>query len=131
MLGMRQENYPTQEQSLLICDGLRNEHGNLTIKELSLAFDMAISLKLDFNPHAFQNVSLLYLNELLAAYKKWSVQTYNQLRPGGDPQDEKEKPDYSPRIFERKPIEWHRSRDRKSTRLNSSHSAKSRMPSSA
>jgi hypothetical protein len=106
MLGIRQENYPTEEMLLLMCEGLRTNHGTLTIKELALAFDMAVGLKLDFNPHAFQNVSLLYLNELLAAYKRWSVQAYHQLRPGGDPAEEREKPDYSPRTFERKSKEW-------------------------
>ena len=107
MLGIRQENYPNPEMTAVMCEGLRTNHGTLTIKELRLAFDMAVGLKLEFNPHAFQNVSVLYLNELLAAYKKWSVQAYHQLRPGGDPAQEREAPDYSPRIYERKSREWH------------------------
>lgn len=106
MLGIRQENYPTNEMLALSCESMRQNHGTLTIKELALAFEMAVGLKLDFNPHAFQNVSVLYLNELLAAYKKWSVQAYHQLRPGGDPADEREKPDYSPRVYERKSKDW-------------------------
>lgn len=106
MLGIRQENYPTEEMLLLMCEGLRSNHGALTIKELALAFEMAVGLKLDFNPHAFQNVSLLYLNELLAAYKRWSIQAYHQLRPGGDPAEEREKVDYSARVYERKSENW-------------------------
>lgn len=108
MLGIRQENYPNPEMTAVMCENIRTGHGNLTVKELRLAFEMAVSLKLDFNPHAFQNVSVLYINELLAAYKKWSTQTYHQLRPDGDREQEREDPDYSPRIFERKPIHWHR-----------------------
>lgn len=106
MLGIRQENYPTEEMVLLMCEGLRANHGTLTIKELALAFEMAVALKLDFNPHAFQNVSVLYLNELLTSYKKWSAQAYQQLRPGGDPAQEREKMDYTPRVYERKSTNW-------------------------
>lgn len=107
MLGIRQENYPNPEMTAVMCEALRTNHAGLTIKELRLAFDMAVGLKLDFNPHAFQNVSVLYINELLTAYKKWSEQTYRILRPGGDPAQEREAPDYSPRIYERKSREWH------------------------
>lgn len=63
---------------------------------------MATALKLDFDPQPYQNFSVLYLNNLLAAYKRWSAQAYEQLRPGGDPADEREKPDYSYRIYDRK-----------------------------
>lgn len=108
LIGLRKENMPDNAETLIICDSLRNNHANLTIKELRLAFDMAVAFRLDFNPHAYQTLSVLYLNELLAAYKKWSTQTYHQLRPDGDREQEREDPDYSPRIFERKPIHWHR-----------------------
>jgi hypothetical protein len=107
LIGLRKENMPDSAETLIICESLRTNHGNLTIKELRLAFDMAVGFRLDFNPHAFQTLSVLYLNELLAAYKKWSVQAYHQLRPGGDPAQEREAPDYSPRIYERKSKEWH------------------------
>lgn len=69
---------------------------------------MAVALKLDFNPTAYQNLSVLYLNELLAAYKKWSTHTYNVLRPGGDKDSERADPDWSPHIFDRKPVDAHR-----------------------
>lgn len=52
MLGIRQENYPTNEMLALSCESIRQNHGALTIKELGLAFEMAVALKLDFNPLA-------------------------------------------------------------------------------
>jgi hypothetical protein len=82
---------------------IRDNHSTLTIAELKLAFDMAAALKLDFNPHTYQNFSPLYVNELLSAYKRWAATTYRFLRPGGDPQDEKEQSDYSFRIYRRLP----------------------------
>lgn len=74
---------------------LRDKNGGLTIKELKLAFEMAVDRKLEFDPNTYQNFSVLYLSDLLIAYKAWSTQTYDTLRPGGDPESEKEKPDYS------------------------------------
>lgn len=113
LIGLRKENMPDNAETLIMCESLRTNHGGITIKELRLAFDMAVAFRLDFNPHAFQTMSVLYLNELLSAYKKWSVPAYHQLRPGGDPASEREKPDYSPHIYERKStdhlkhdIEW-------------------------
>lgn len=104
LIGIRNENYPVAEALVVMCDQLRTQHGSLTIKELRLAFEMAAALKLDFNPHAFQNVSVLYLNDLLNAYKRWSSATYRQLRPEGDREAELERPDFSPRIYKRLPL---------------------------
>ena len=104
LIGIRRENLPTSESALIICDQIRTNHGTLTIKELRLAFEMAAALKLDFNPHSFQNVSALYVNDLLTAYKRWSTSAYYQLRPGGDRESETSAPDYSPHIYERLPV---------------------------
>jgi hypothetical protein len=104
LIGIRRENLPTGESALIICDQIRANHGTLTIKELRLAFEMAAALKLDFNPHSFQNVSALYVNDLLTAYKRWSTNAYLMLRPGADRESETAQPDYSPRIYERLPV---------------------------
>lgn len=57
-------------------DELFTAHGNLTVKELKLAFDMATRMQLDFNPQTYQNFSILYLNQLVASYKEWAAQTH-------------------------------------------------------
>jgi hypothetical protein len=102
LMGINDNRLPMDAEYLLICQNLRTFHGRLKFKELYLAFEMAAALKLDFDPQPYQNFSVLYLNNLLAAYKRWSAQAYEQLRPGGDPADEREKPDYSYRIYDRK-----------------------------
>lgn len=56
-------------------------NGFLKIKELVLAFDMAAREQLDFNPQTFQNFSILYLNQLINAYKRWAVQTAQLVEP--------------------------------------------------
>lgn len=78
-------------------------NGNLKYKELKLAFEMAASLKLDFAPNPYQSFNVLYMNELLAAYKKWSANAYKMLKPESNYDNEQEKSDWSPRIYDRLP----------------------------
>ena len=104
LMGIKKDNAPLDVGMALLIKTCKVDHGMLTIKELRLAFEMAASLKLEFNPHTYQNFSVLYLNELLAAYKRWSTQAYDFLRPGGERQEEKEKQDYSPYLFEHRSI---------------------------
>lgn len=79
---------------------LRNQYGNLTLKELELAFNMAMRLQLDFDPRHFQSFSLLYLSQLMTAYLKWSSPTYEQLRPGQDRGSEQGKIGWSPYVYD-------------------------------
>jgi hypothetical protein len=102
LVGIRKENYPEKQDIVIMVDHIQQHHGTLTIRELRLAIDMAVTMQLDFNPTAYQNISVLYLNEMLGAYKRWSAQAYKQLRPGGDRDSERAAPDWSPHIYERK-----------------------------
>ena len=102
LVGIRKENYPEKEDIIIMVDHIQQHHGTLTIRELRLAIDMAVTMQLDFNPTAYQNISVLYLNEMISAYKRWSAQAYKQLRPGGDRDQERAAPDWSPHIYERK-----------------------------
>lgn len=102
LVGIRRENYPDKDVIVVIIAHIQEHHGNLTIRELRLAIDMAVTMQLDFNPTAYQNISVLYLNEMIGSYKRWSTQTYKQLRPGGDRDMERAEPDWSPHIYERK-----------------------------
>ena len=62
---------------------------------------------------------------VLAAFNVWTIYFYNKLLlEVANNKEEEEKPPIDPMALVGK-------RDRKSTRLNSSHSAVSRMPSSA
>lgn len=102
LVGIRKENYPEKEDIIIMVDHIQQHHGTLTIRELRLAIDMAVTFQLDFNPTAYQNISVLYLNEMIGAYKRWSTQAYKQLRPGGDRDSERAAPDWSPHIYDRK-----------------------------
>lgn len=89
------------EMSLLnfALEELRNVHGQLKIKELKLALDMATRSQLDFDAQTYQHFTILYLNQLMSAYKQWSSQTYTTLRPGIDRLTELEFPQQVPYIY--------------------------------
>lgn len=102
LVGIKRENYPEKQDIVIMVAHIKEFHGMLTLSEFRLAVDMAVTMQLDFNPVAYQNISVLYLNELLSSYKKWSAEAYKTLRPGGDRESERAEPDYSPYIYDRK-----------------------------
>jgi hypothetical protein len=101
LLGIEGDRLPIPASMLILCENLKSHNGNLRYKELKLAFEMAASLKLDFSPNPYQSMNVLYLNELLNAYKKWSATAYKILKPESNYENEVEKSDWSPRIYER------------------------------
>ena len=103
VLGIDGTRLPPVADMIILAENLKTYHANLRYKELKLAFDMAASLKLDFSPNPYQNFNVLYMNELLAAYKKWSANAYKMLKPESNYDNEKETSDWSPRIYERLP----------------------------
>jgi hypothetical protein len=88
-LGLKYENADKVVLNAAIIE-IKKQYGGLRVKELTLAFDMASRLELDFEPNTYQNFSILYLNRLMNSYLRWSVQAYEQLRPDGDRENETE-----------------------------------------
>jgi hypothetical protein len=68
---------PSEIEFALLIRSVKENHGQITNKEFRLAFDMAANLELEFNSNTYQNFSVLYLNELMKAYKSWSSKVYN------------------------------------------------------
>ena len=117
LLGIRENNMPIEIEKVLLVTACKENHGNLTIKELKLAFEMAVNSELDFDPSTYQSFSVLYLNGLLNAYKKWSGTAYQYLKPEGSRDDEVEHPTWSPMVMERKSVNQHRAEIQKGLEL--------------
>lgn len=78
-VGVRANNLPDElERSVLIEHILKNFGGN-TLKEIELAFDMAISCKLDVEANCFENFSCIYFSKIMTAYRSWAIQEYKYV----------------------------------------------------
>lgn len=84
-IGLRSQNWPQDEEKSLLINHIRREYGNHTVAEIRLAFDMAISGKLDFlsgeSVNCYENFSCLYFSSIMNAYRKWAAQVHCQLQP--------------------------------------------------
>lgn len=77
--GVRAVNLPDElERSVLIEHILKNFGGN-SLKEIELAFDMAMTGKLDVNANCYENFSCLYFSTIMVAYRAWAVEEYKYI----------------------------------------------------
>lgn len=78
-VGLRALNLPNDEEKAILIDHIITEYGNHTLAEIRLAFDMAISGKLDLEHSeivCYENFSCLYFSGIMNAYRKWASQAY-------------------------------------------------------
>jgi hypothetical protein len=76
-LGVKPENIPNDEERLIIFNHLRRYYGNHTAHEIMLAYDMAITGRLDIE--VLPQVTALSVSKVLNEYRKWSVPQYKLL----------------------------------------------------
>lgn len=80
-VGLRSQNLPSKEETLILHDHLRKHYGGHTIPEIDLAFELAITGQLDLNQSeviCYENFSCIYLSGVINAYRKWSSNTHKQ-----------------------------------------------------
>lgn len=76
MVGLRPENYPTDEDKALLLAFIVENYGGHTVAEIRLAFKLAITGKLDLplrDVKCYENFSVLYFASIMEAYRKWAV----------------------------------------------------------
>lgn len=96
-VGLRSQNLPSKEETLILHDHLIKHYGVHTIPEIDLAFELAITGQLDLNQSevtCYENFSCIYLSGVINAYRKWSSNTHKQH----------EKIEPTERVFT--PIDW-------------------------
>jgi hypothetical protein len=77
-VGVRGNNLPTDEEKAVLLSHIVSEYGNHTHQEILLAFDMAITGKLDIDAKCYENFTCLYFSQILNAYRVWASVTYKQ-----------------------------------------------------
>lgn len=78
-LGLREKNIPVGIEKMLLINHIEQLYGGHTLEEIRLAFDMAISGKLDVDPNCYENFSCEYFSRILKSYRKWAAQEYREL----------------------------------------------------
>lgn len=78
-VGLREQNWPTPEESALLIQHIETNYGGHTVDEIKLAFDMAISGKLDVDATCYENFSCLYFSKIMNAYREWAKEEYKQI----------------------------------------------------
>jgi hypothetical protein len=78
-VGLRQQNWPTTEETAVLIQHLESNYGGHTVDEIKLAFDMAIAGKLDVEVNCYENFSCLYFSNIMAAYREWAKEEYKQI----------------------------------------------------
>lgn len=89
-VGIRANNLPNDIEKEVLIEHIITNYGNHTPMEIKLAFDMAISGKLDdldkkgniidLDINCYENFTCLYFSKIMSSYRRWARQTHNQLK---------------------------------------------------
>lgn len=80
-VGLRAQNFPTDEEKEILIAHVVQNFGYHTTEEVKLAFDMAISGKLELDEvKCYENFSCLYLSQIMVGYRVWATQTNAQIK---------------------------------------------------
>lgn len=81
-VGLRAANLPDEVETAVLLEHILTEYGNHTTSEIKLAFDMAVSGKLDLlqsEVNCYENFSCLYFSTIMGAYRKWAAIQAKQI----------------------------------------------------
>lgn len=70
LIGLK--NIPGGELKIFLHEFIRQNYGGHTAAEIRLAFEMAITGKLDVDPVCYENFSPLYFASIMNAFRSWS-----------------------------------------------------------
>lgn len=87
-VGLRSQNWPQEEEKALLISHIIKEFGNHTVKEIVMAFELAIDGQLVFHEGdkvhhdatCYENFSCMYFSKIMNAYRVWASNVYKQHR---------------------------------------------------
>jgi len=74
LVGLRGNNMPTNEEKFVLLNFIRSNFGNQTPEEIKLAFDWAVSGKLNVDAKCYENFSCEYFGRIMKAYIDYARQ---------------------------------------------------------
>lgn len=73
LVGIRGHNIPAGDEKEFLHLFIRKFYGTHTAAEVRLAFDLAITGKLECDPKVYENFSTEYFARIMTAFRKWSA----------------------------------------------------------
>ena len=74
LVGLRGNNMPTEEEKFVLLNFIRSNFGNQTPEEIKLAFELAVSGKLEIDAKCYENFSCEYFGRIMKAYIEYARQ---------------------------------------------------------
>jgi hypothetical protein len=74
LVGLRGNNMPTEEEKFVLLNFIRSNFGNQTPEEIKLAFELAVSGKLEIDAKCYENFSCEYFGRIMKAYIDYARQ---------------------------------------------------------
>lgn len=115
-VGLRAQNFPTEEEKGILLAHVVQEFGANTLDEIRLAFDLLISEQLDLEDKeriCYENFSCAYLSLVMNSYRRWANNVYEQHSPKYNPLQIEHKEDTSDKAMQ----EWFDSVKQNETRF--------------
>lgn len=72
IIGLRAQNYPDVTETKILLNFIAENYGGHTPSEIRLAFEMAITKKLDVEANCYENFSVAYFVSIMEAYRVWA-----------------------------------------------------------
>ena len=82
-VGLRANNLPNDHEKQVLIDHIITHYGNHTPNEVRLAFEMALTFKLDLPEKdipCYENFTCAYVSKIMNAYRKWAIEAYPQIK---------------------------------------------------
>jgi hypothetical protein len=79
LVGLRAQNYPDDIEKQILLNFISENYGGHTPAEIKLAFEMAITRKLDVEVNCYENFSVAYFVSIMEAYRVWARDQIKRL----------------------------------------------------
>lgn len=79
LVGIRANNLPSPEETQILTAFIFKKYASLTLEEIQLAFEKAVAGELELEDvSCYENFTCEYFGRIMAAYKKWAAQKFNE-----------------------------------------------------
>lgn len=79
VIGLRAQNFPGELETQILLNFITDHYGGHTPDEIKLAFEMAITRKLNVDAKCYENFSIAYFVSIMEAYREWAKEQIKQL----------------------------------------------------